>query len=112
MNDGVPLARDDNYQGIAFAAVFKAGLAGADTAFATGIATGILLPLVFNLELSHEGSYEGAGMFAVVFAPLEVVQFLRLGFPRVYEHESLSLWESRALRPGEGPYKWGKRVTS
>ncbi len=27
---------------------------------------------------------------------------LWLGFARVYEQESLSLWESRALRPGEG----------
>ena len=39
---------------------------------------------------------------STILAPLEVMQFLRFGFARVYEYESLSLWESRALRPGEG----------
>ncbi len=33
---------------------------------------------------------------------LEVVRLLSVAFAGVYEHESLSLWESRALRPGEG----------
>ena len=32
----------------------------------------------------------------------EVVRFLRFGFAGVHENESLSLRESRALRPGEG----------
>ena len=34
--------------------------------------------------------------------PHEVVQVLSRDFAKVYEFDSLSLWESRALRPGEG----------
>ena len=38
-------------------------------------------------------------------ARLRVVRFLSLGFAMVYEHESLSLRESRPLRAGEGQEK-------
>ncbi len=37
-------------------------------------------------------------------SPPEVVQFLSFGFAVVYEHESLSLRESRPLRAGEGQF--------
>jgi hypothetical protein len=41
---------------------------------------------------------------------MQVVQFLSLSFATVYELETLSLWESRALRPGEGQF--GKPIAN
>ena len=46
--------------------------------------------------------------FAVLrpLSPSEIVQLLSLGFVGVYEHESLSLRESRPVRAGEGLRGW------
>jgi hypothetical protein len=38
----------------------------------------------------------------ITLPPVEIVRLLTTGFATVYKHESLSLRESRALRPGEG----------
>ena len=44
--------------------------------------------------------------------PKEVVQVLGLNYAGVYEHELLSHWESRALRPEEGyAVRWKVRLT-
>jgi hypothetical protein len=44
----------------------------------------------------------GAGNSGTSPSRSEVMKFLSFSSTRVYEHESLSLWESRALGPGEG----------